>query len=70
MDLESEENITVDFKKFKGHHRKFPWALLIRIFVAIISIAIIFFLVQYLDEVRQRQAIDNSGQEIEIEFEP
>ncbi|MDG1914186.1 MAG: hypothetical protein P8I55_06310 [Crocinitomix sp.] len=68
METESEEKITVDFKKFKGHHRKFPWALIIRVFVALVSIAIIFFLVQYLDDVRKKQQEEKPEFEIEYEF--
>ena len=68
MESESEEKIVVDFKKFKGHHRKFPWALVIRVFVAAICIAIIFFLVEYLDDWQKNQPDDEP--EIEIEFEP
>ncbi len=68
METESEEKTTVDFKKFKGHHRKFPWALIIRVFVALVSIAIIFFLVQYLDDVRKKQQEEKPEFEIEYEF--
>ena len=68
METESEEKITVDFKKFKGHHRKFPWALIIRVFVALVSIAMIFFLVQYLDDVRKKQQEEKPEFEIEYEF--
>jgi hypothetical protein len=68
METETEEKITVDFKKFKGHHRKFPWALVIRVFVALVSIAIIFFLVQYLDDVRKAQQEEKPEFEIEYEF--
>ena len=67
METESEEKIEVDFKKFKGHHRKFPWGLIIRIIVAGISIAIIFFLVQFLDETRKNRLEETP--QIEIEYE-
>lgn len=68
MESEPEEKIVVDFKKFKGHHRKFPWALVIRVLVAAVCIGIIFFLVEYLDDWRKNQPTDQP--EIEIEFEP
>lgn len=68
MESESEEKIVVDFKKFKGHHRKFPWALFIRIIVALVSIAIIFFLVQFLDERLEAEPVNKPDLEIEVEY--
>ncbi|NOQ74512.1 MAG: hypothetical protein GQ574_21050 [Crocinitomix sp.] len=68
MESESDEKIVVDFKKFKGHHRKFPWTLIIRVIVALVSIAIIFFLVQFLDERLKEQPTEKRDIEIEVEF--
>jgi hypothetical protein len=68
MESEAEEKIVVDFKKFKGHHRKFPWALVIRMIVALISIAIIFFLVQFLDERMKAKPVKEPEFKIEIEY--
>lgn len=68
MNTELEEKITVDFKKFKAHHRKFPWPLVIRVFVALVSIAIVFFLVDYLDDVQKSQLEEKPAFEIEYEF--
>jgi hypothetical protein len=65
---EEQEKIVVDFKKFKGHHRKFPRALVIRIIVALISIAIIFFLVQFLDERMKAESVKEPEFQIEIEY--
>lgn len=67
--MENEEELKVDLKKFKGHHRKFPWALIIRIIVAIVSVGIIVVLLQFLGEVKARQEKEETlDTEIEIEF--
>ena len=68
MQTDEEEKITVDFKKFKGHHRKFPWPLVIRIVVAAVCIGIIFYLVEYLDAVRKSKIEEKPAFEIEYEF--
>lgn len=66
---EFDENIKVDLKKFKGHYRKFPWALIIRVIVACISIGIIFVMVKSVAELKEKKQKDKERDEIQIEYQ-
>lgn len=72
--LEEEKNKNVDLKQFKGHHRRFPWALLIRIFVASATIFMIWLLMEWTKEMKANRNQNNEDQdrnrEIEIEYNP
>lgn len=67
---DNDGNIKVDLKKFKGHHRKFPWSLIIRIFVVCVSVGMIFLLVRWTEEIKANRAIKQNDKEIEIEYNP
>ena len=70
--MEFEDDVKVDLKKYKGHFRKFPWALIVRAIVALISIWIIFMLVKSVEERKSvsEKATEETDTEIEIEIQP
>lgn len=66
--MEPEEDIKIDLKQFKGHHRKFPWALIFRVLFAAVSVGIIFFMVRFVSEIKSRNALNKD--EIQLEWQP
>ena len=69
MEHEISENNSVNLKKYKVHYRKFPWALIIRIIVAFVSIAIIVVMLDYIDERRKNKQIPATEQDFELEID-
>ena len=66
---ELEEEMKLDLKRYKGHHRKFPWALIIRIVVALVTIGILLLLFESLSDLKVNDAINDSNEEFTIEVD-
>lgn len=60
----------VNLKQFKGHHRRFPWAMLVRVLVACASIGMIWFLMDWTKELSDKNAVEEKDYSIEIEYNP
>lgn len=65
--MDSEEEKQVDLKKFKGHHRKFPWTLLLKIIIVSGFIAMIFYVTGAIEESKSKRIEKKPDLEIEIE---
>jgi len=61
-----EEEIEINFKKFKTHHRKFPWAFLFRIIMLIVSVVLIYFVLKLVKEKTENRTKKDFEIEIEI----
>lgn len=66
--MEIMEDKKVNLKQYKGHHRRFPWTLLIRMIVAFATIAMIWYLMEWTKELNQNRAIKHNHNAIEIEY--
>lgn len=62
---ESSQQQKLNLKQFKRHERRFPWALVIRITVALITIGMIF----YLSEIAFVRPHKKSNDEFQFEIE-
>lgn len=68
--MESSEDKKIDLKQFKGHYRRFPWIMIIRVFVAFATIAMIWFLMEWTKEIAEKRTIPAVDDAIEIEYQP
>lgn len=68
--MENLQDKKVDLKQFKGHHRRFPWAMLVRVFIAFATIAMIWYFMEWTKEIQYPRAIRQDDHEIEIEYQP
>lgn len=64
--METEDDINVNLKQFKGHYRKFPWTLLLKVIIVAGFIAMIFYVTGALKEIKTKQGNENPALEIEI----
>ena len=61
---EEELDYGLDLKRFKRHHKKFPWGLIRKIFITITLIGILLYLNNVLSEKRENTI---EGVEIEVD---
>ncbi len=66
--MENDEPVKVNLRQYKGHFRKFPWALLVRIMVIIASLAVIFFLMKTVTDLQEKKQGIKKDLELEIEL--
>lgn len=66
--MEQKENLKINLKQFKGHYRKFPWALIFRIFFALLSIGLIFFMIRFVSEIKSKNP--ENKDEIQLDLHP
>ena len=67
--MEASKVKKIDLKQFKGHHRRFPWTMIIRVFVAFATIAMIWFLMEWTKEIAEiRKIREVEDDAIEIEY--
>jgi len=64
------EDKKVNLKQFKGHHRRFPWAMLVRVFFVFASVAMVWYLMEWTKELAEKRAIQQKDDSIEIEYKP
>lgn len=67
--MESSKDKKIDLKQFKGHHRRFPWTMIIRVFVAFATLAMIWFLMEWTKEIAEKRTIQEVDDSIEIEYQ-
>lgn len=69
--MEEDKDNEINLKQYRNHVRKFPWALVIRIFTITIAIGIIYYTVTILNENQNKiiQSADDADNELEIEIE-
>ncbi len=69
--MEASKVKKIDLKQFKGHQRRFPWTMIIRVFVAFATIAMIWFLMEWTKEIAENRKIrEVEDDAIEIEYQP
>lgn len=66
---EPEEEIKLNLKRYKGHHRKFPWSLVIRIVTAFVALGIIIVLLKSLADLKAKEPDNEEEGEFTIEIE-
>lgn len=64
--MESKDDKNVNLKQFKGHHRKFPWRLLLKVIFMVGFLTFFILLTNRLVEAKSK-VVDEEN-EIEIEF--
>ncbi len=64
------EDKKVNLKQFKGHQRRFPWAMFVRVFVAFATITMIWYLMKWTKELADKRAGEEKDHSIEIEYNP
>jgi len=66
---EPEEKIKLNLRRYKGHHRKFPWSLVIRIVTAFVALGIIIVLLKSLTDLKAKEADTLEEELFTIEIE-
>ncbi len=64
--METEDIDKINLTQFKGHHRKFPWGLVIRIILLAVGFIVVSILLNQLSE-KFDQPDRNNQNEVEIE---
>jgi hypothetical protein len=65
--MQLEDDTQPNLKQYKRYERKFPWAFVIRIIAILISMGIIYFLIQQTIAVREEEPSDSFQIEIQTE---
>ncbi|MCC7453414.1 MAG: hypothetical protein IT222_04545 [Crocinitomix sp.] len=66
--METEDIEKINLTQFKGHHRKFPWGLVIRIILVGVGFIVITILLNQLSE-KYDQPTKKTDKDIELEVQ-
>jgi hypothetical protein len=66
--METEDIEKINLSKFKGHHRKFPWGLVIRIILVAVGFIVVTILLNQLSE-KYDQPERNNQKDLELEVQ-
>lgn len=66
--METEDIDKINLTQFKGHHRKFPWGLVIRIILVAVGFIVVTILLNQLSE-KYDQPIKNIEKDVELEVQ-
>lgn len=66
--METEDIEKINLTQFKGHHRKFPWGLVIRIILVAVGFIVVTILLNQLSE-KYDQPNKKTDKDVELEVQ-